>query len=185
VACRLCLILDQELANVSTRLDYPSTTKEELHAFCPAWEPGKTHAFDFVPLVQGLVQRKLLIQRARAILLVQLCEKLNPLSVDSAYHEKASFLCQIDNNFDAIAHLTLSNNFPDEPPTIIMQSVVQLIDRRPIIDVVIEYQWDPLWSIPVMVNHLIKVIRTELLEFKNKVLQQAQNAYVPVGTAES
>ena len=39
---------------------------------------------------------------------------------------------------------------------------MQLIDRRPIIDVVIEYQWDPLWSIPVMVNHLIKVIRTEV-----------------------
>lgn len=54
---------------------------------------------------QAVVQGKLAVGRVRALLMKQLCSELSPLFVDAEQHRSASFLCQLDANFEVPSSL--------------------------------------------------------------------------------
>ena len=173
-ACRLVLVLQQEMKNAHASLQYPPSTPPELRAECPAWIPGTTHAFDLIPAVRALVQAKLAVGRVRALLLRQLCCELSPLFVDTVQHKSASFLCQLDASFEAVLHLSLSDRFPQEAPRLHMQSVAQLIDRQPLIEQVGDLGWSAAWPVADMVSYILTVMSAQLVAFRKRVIARVQ-----------
>jgi len=99
-ACRLVLVIDQEMKRVGASLEYPSSTPSGQRAMCPPWICGSSHAFDLIPKAQAAVEGKLAVRRLRAMLIQQVCHELTPLFVDSLEHRSASFLCSLDASFE-------------------------------------------------------------------------------------
>jgi len=173
--CRLALRLDRNLKDVRASLAYPPDVEDCMQAACPMWTAGATHAFDFVPLVQDQVQRKATARHMRSRFIAALSQHLTPLT-SSPGGASASFLIDLDHTFDAVVHLSLPLTFPQDKPAIVLQSVVQLVDRRPITDVVLDYPFNPDWPPETMATQMLAVLSAQLPEFRGKTIQGVQAA---------
>mmetsp|Transcript_55201 Transcript_55201/g.130164 ORF Transcript_55201/g.130164 Transcript_55201/m.130164 type:complete len:384 (-) Transcript_55201:133-1284(-) len=175
----LVMILDQELTQVRTSLQYPETVSEELRAVCPGWEPGNTHVFDFVPMVQSRVLQKMQAMDGRKEALKCLSELLTPLHVDSALFLRSSFLIELDAVFEVVVHVRLTPSFPEEQPSLVLQSVSYLVDRQPIHDVILEYPYSPRWGARQIASQILAILPSKIREFRAKVQSTVGEATAP------
>ena len=80
----------------------PASPRDSSPSDCPCPAPPlfAKRTVAAIWYTQAVVQGKLAVGRVRALLMKQLCSELSPLFVDADQHRSASFLCQLDANFE-------------------------------------------------------------------------------------
>ena len=82
--------------------------------------------------------------------------------------------CTPDASFEAVVHITVPDSFPQDPPSVVLQSVAHLIQRLPVTERLAPMAWSPTWAVADMVAYVINVISKELLLFGKRVLESAR-----------
>jgi len=123
---------------------------------------------EYTGLVKDTLKKQVLALQQRRQFITELINVMGPATeVDTKTYANVSIVCEV-SGYPMVVIVRLGNKFPQDPPTVLFQSFIQMARNRPHVREWPDCPWSPRWTAQEMAKRIKTFISEGLPIFKKQ-----------------